>query len=217
MALHDDAVEAEEDRAVVVVRIEMVRAAARSPGARSGSRAWSGSSCVKARRSRSVTNRAVPSIVFSAILPEKPSVDDHVDLAAAEPVALDEAVELASAGASAARSVAAASLQLIGALHLLGADVEQARRAAARRPEHGARIGRAHHRELDEIVAHRTRCSRRDRACTRSLSPSVGSKRGERRAIDARHGAQRELGHRHQRAGIAGRDRGAGAPASSPH
>ena len=33
---------------------------------------------------------------------------------------------------------------------------------------------------------------------------------GERRPVDARHGAQRQLGHRHQRAGIAAGDRGLG-------
>ena len=44
MALHHQAVEAEEDRAVMVVGIEMDLAAGRAPGARSGSRSSSGAS-----------------------------------------------------------------------------------------------------------------------------------------------------------------------------
>jgi hypothetical protein len=35
---------------------------------------------------------------------------------------------------------------------------------------------------------------------------------GERRPVDARHGAQRELGHRHQRAGIAARQAASASP-----
>ena len=48
---------------------------------------------VKARRRRSVTKRAVPSTVFSAMLPGKAVGDDDVGAAARDLVALDEAVE----------------------------------------------------------------------------------------------------------------------------
>ena len=44
MALHDEAVEAEEDRAIMVVRIEMVAEQFGRRAARSGSRSWSGPS-----------------------------------------------------------------------------------------------------------------------------------------------------------------------------
>ena len=54
-------------------------------------------------------------------------------------------------------------LELVGALQFLGADVEQLH-ARPLELEHDPRIGRAHHRELDEIAARRIRCWRRDRA-----------------------------------------------------
>ena len=47
---------------------------------------------------------------------------------------------------------------------------------------------------------------------TTSLSPSVGSGAGERGAVDTRQCAQRQLRHRHQRAGVAGGHRGPRAP-----
>ena len=49
---------------------------------------------MKARRSRSVTKRAVPSAVFSAILPEKPSDTITSTSPRDNLVAFDEAVEL---------------------------------------------------------------------------------------------------------------------------
>ena len=45
---------------------------------------------------------------------------------------------------------------------------------------------------------------------TRSVGAERGEQGGERGAVDPGHGAQRKLGHRHQRAGIAGRQSGVG-------
>ena len=71
-----------------------------------------------------------------------------------------------------------------------------------------ARISRAHDRELDEVARvalgvgaevehdHVVRLERRHQP-------------GERGPVDARHRAQGDLAHRHQRAGVAGADRGA--------
>ena len=73
MALHDDAVEAEEDRAIMIVGVEMVRAADSVAGREIRKPIFERIELVKARRSRSATKRAVPSAVLSAILPEKPS------------------------------------------------------------------------------------------------------------------------------------------------
>ncbi len=45
---------------------------------------------------------------------------------------------------------------------------------------------------------------------TQSVSPSVGSKAASAGPVDAGHGAQRELGHGHHRAGVAGGQGGVG-------
>ena len=131
VALHDDAVEPEEDRAVVIVGIEMMRAAVRSPGARSGSRSSSAPSCGTRACSRSATKRAVPSTVFSAILPEKPS---HTITSTSPRDSLSPSMKplKVSGRCVAARSAAAASRMLVGALHVLGADVEQRDARASR-------------------------------------------------------------------------------------
>ena len=73
MALHDQPVQAQEDRAIVIVGIE-VDLEQVERGLDSAKPALDRSDEVKARRSRSVTKRAVPSAVFRAILPENPSV-----------------------------------------------------------------------------------------------------------------------------------------------
>ncbi len=94
-------------------------------------------------------------------------------------------------------------LELVGALELLGADVEQ-RHLGALDVERSARIGGTHQRELDEVVGIalgvRTEIEHHD-----VIFAEAGQARGKRRAIDPRHGPERELGHRHQCAGVARR------------
>jgi hypothetical protein len=64
---------------------------------------------VKARRSRSVTKRAVPSAVFSAMLPEEAVGNHDIDVAARDLVAFGKSVE-AQWEVVGLRSKAAASL-----------------------------------------------------------------------------------------------------------
>src|SRR3546814_2983078 len=78
----------------------------------------------------------------------KTVVNDHVDIAARQFVALDEARELHRQPVRLAQPRGRIA-DLAGALQLFGADVEQ-RDARALQPHRGARIGRAHDRELDE-------------------------------------------------------------------
>ena len=94
--------------------------------------------------------------------------------------------------------------QRLVALQILGADVEQAHASARARPSTVRAKTLAHDRELHQVVRHRTRHWRRDRA---SRSRRAGREvRGDRRPVDARQRLQHELRHRHQRAGIAGGD-----------
>ena len=129
VALHDDAVEPEEDRAVVVVGIEMVaqqlgrRARDQEADLRAQSNCWN------ARLSRSATKRAVPFDRLQRDVAREAVGHDHVDIAARELVALDEAVEAQrQVGRGAQRCGGIA--ELVGALHVLGADVEQRTRGA---------------------------------------------------------------------------------------
>ena len=143
MALHDNAVEPEEDRAIVIVGIELnaqqvqrrlgkQEARLRSEAGGEGAAQQIGDEARRAlhRLERDVARKAVG--------------DDDVGLAAAESVALDEAVERQGQMAGGAQP-GGGVLDLVGALHLLGADVEQAHP----RPVDAvldAGIGRAHDR-----------------------------------------------------------------------
>src|SRR6266852_2649023 len=148
MALDADALQAEEDGAVVAPRIEplapLVQRACRQPIA-------------DARRQRILEGRAQE----LGIEPRRAlgSLDrdvageavrhHHVDGPGADVVALDEAVKAdGRTGAAQARARAAHG---VIALQILGADVEQAYRRLLH-PEHGAREDVAHQRELHEVV-----------------------------------------------------------------
>ena len=73
MALHDQPVQAQKHRAIVIIGVEVdLEQVERGPRQREP--ALDRKDEVKARRRRSVTKRAVPSAVFRAIFPEKPSV-----------------------------------------------------------------------------------------------------------------------------------------------
>ena len=88
-------------------------------------------------------------------------------------------------------------------LDLLGSDVEEADRGILE-TQHGAPELRSHDRELDQIVG--IALDIRAEVEHHALAAVVGKDRRDRGAVDAGQGLQRELRHRHQRAGIAGRD-----------
>jgi hypothetical protein len=94
-----------------------------------------------------------------------------------------------------------------GALQFFLADVEQGDLGAFQ-SQHGACKRRAHYRELHEVggiafgVGAQIEHHRFGFQC--------GQHRRQGRAINARHGAQREQGHRHQGASVAGRNGGIG-------
>ncbi len=96
---------------------------------------------------------------------------------------------------------------LLESLHLLDADIEEPDRRPVETEQH-ARHGAAHGGEIDEmpgVGADRGAEIEHDRA-----APQRRPDRRDRRALDPGHGPQVELGHRHQRAGIAGGDRDVG-------
>ena len=149
MALHDQAVEAEEDRAIVIVRIEMdLEQVERRPRQREAG--------LRPKRAREGAAQQVGDEARRALgglerdVARKAVGDDHIDLAARQLVALGEAVEAERQIVGVAQQ-RRGFLELVGALQFLGADVEQLH-ARLGEAEHAARIGRAHDRELDEVL-----------------------------------------------------------------
>ena len=155
-----------------------------------------------AARRYSAICRAVPSAAFSAILPEKPSVTTTSTVPLADIVALDEA-EIVDAVEVGLAEQPAGFLDLFLALDLLDADIEQADRRALDL-EQRARHGAAHQGEIHQLL--RVGADRRADIEHDALALQRRPDRRDRRALDIGHGAQAELRHRHQRAGIAGRD-----------
>ena len=133
VAFHHHAVEPEEDRAVVVVGIEMVLQQlgrrARDQEAELRAQRAGEARCAAGRS----TKRAAPSIAFSAILPENPSV---TTTSTSPRLILSASMKPSNSAPApvAALQLAGGFLQLVGALGLLGADVEQAHARRARSP-----------------------------------------------------------------------------------
>ena len=156
----------------------------------------------------------MPSIVFSATLPVKPSVTTTSTIAGADVVALDEAVEIdrRALAAQPGRGLA----QLVVALELLGADIEQADRGLVE-AEQDLGEDAAHDGELGEIVGVAFEVGAEVEH--HRLAAHGRQERGERRpvrALEHAHGKHRDG---EQRAGVAGRDdacrRGPAAAAST--
>ena len=74
--------------------------------------------------------------------------------------------------------------------------------------EHDARHRRAHDREVDEVLG--VGADRRADVEHDRFAAQRRPHRRDRRAFDQRHRAQADFGHRHQRAGVAGRNRAIG-------
>ena len=121
----------------------------RAPGAAAGRRPRRPGSSARPRRRRRRPSCAVPSIVFSATLPVKPSVTTTSAVAAEQVAALDVAAEVELARPPA--SSACASTTSCGALLRLLADREQ-RHPRALDPEHRVAEGRAQVGELDQVA-----------------------------------------------------------------
>ena len=132
---------------------------------------------------------------------------DHVAFTAVDLVGFDIAFEFHRQPGGGAQRFGG-GLDVFGALGFLGPDVEQAGpRAFAAGDD--PRIGRAHDCELDEVAG----IAFAIRAQIEHDHVIVGQRReqcGQRRTVEPGHGAQRKLAHRHQRAGIARGNRGAG-------
>ena len=129
-------------------------------------------------------------------------VDDHVDIAARQVVALDEA----DGERRLRRPTAHPPRPASRCPSHPRSDIEQ---ATAARGQHDPRIGRAHYRELDEVagVALGTGAEI-DHICHPVSAAARRARAGRCRAACATR-----LGHRHQRAGVAGRN---GAIGRSP-
>ena len=151
--------------------------------------------------------RAVPSAVFSAILPVKPSVDDDVGGALADAVALDEADDIRAAARFIARSSSGRLANLLAALDLLDADIEQ---ADGRPLQSNSTLAMA----LPITASADQMCAvAADGGAEVEHDRLASQRRPERRRAPAGRcpaASQAEPRHRHQRAGIAGRDRDVG-------
>ena len=128
----------------------------------------------------------------------KAVVTDHVGVAARQFVTLDEARE---AHVEMVRWLDLGRfLQFVRALQFLGADVEQLH-ARQLELKHDPGVSGAHHRELDEVVGVALGIGAEIEH--HDIIGAQGRQHGgERRPVDAGHGPQCQLGHRHQRAGI---------------
>ena len=161
VALHHQPVEAEEDRAIVIIGVE-VGLEQVERGLRQGEAG------LRAQRRGEGAAQQVGDEARGALgglqrdIARKAVGDDDVDIAARQFVALGEAVEAERQIVGLAQQ-SGGFLELAGALQFLGADVEQSD-ARLGDAEHGARISRAHDRELDEVLRRRTRCWRQGRA-----------------------------------------------------
>ncbi len=98
-------------------------------------------------------------------------------------------------------------LHLVMPFHFLRTHVQQADLRAVE-AEHGAGVSIAHHGELDEIFG--SAVDVRAHIEQHYMLAARRHRGGDGRAVNARQRFQHELGGGHQRAGIAGRDHGAG-------
>ena len=200
VTLDADAVQSEEHRSIVDARIDArAHRAERRPdeqGAeprqrRADQRAFS----------RWVYSRAVPSAVFSAIFPVKPSVT----MTSTPPAMSSPSMKPWNADGERSAAGCRRLLYRVVALQVLGADVEQGRPTAPSSPStlraktspitaNWTRLSAVALRDVGAQVEHH--------ACGRAWSERT------RRSPAGRHRQrlEHELRHRHQRAGVAGRD-----------
>ena len=206
MAFDDQPVEAEEHRAIVVIGVEMDLEHVQR-GLRQGEAG------LRAERRGEGTAQQVGDEAGGALGGlqgdiAREAVGDHdIDFAARQLVALGKAIE-AHRQVGCLAQHRGGFLELVGALQLLGADVEQLDPGRCDF-EHGAGIGGAHDRELDEVLRVAFGVGAKVEH-DQVLVAEAGQQRSEGGAVDPRHGAQRELGDGHQRAGVAGRQGGVG-------
>lgn len=204
MAFHHGAIEAEEHAAIGRARVHL--GAQHLEGAACDGRAQHRDPRALERRLQIIGDEARgPFGGFERDVAREAVGHHDIDRAGADVVALDEALELN-------RQVRVAQhlggeLDVLVALHLFGANVQQGhqRRLHA---EHDAGEGRAHDGEIDEM----TRLGADIGADIENdgLAAHGGPQRGDSRALDAVERTELELGHGHERAGVAGRDGGGG-------
>ena len=158
-----------------------------------------------AERRYSPICRAVPSAVFSAMLPAKPSVTatSTVPLPRSSP---SMKPRYSKPGWFISRRIRPASRTSSTPL-ISSTPTFRSADGRAIEAEDGARHRRAHHREVDQHLG--VGADRRADVEHDALAAQRRPDRGDRRPLDAGQRLQAELRHRHQRAGIAGRDGGA--------
>ena len=174
VALDDDAVEAEEDAAVGLARIHLVAERAEGAARQTGSRAWP-RRCGSSRAEILAIWRAVPSAALSAMLPANPSVTttSTVPLPMSSP---STKPEYSNCGHRPSRSIRPASRTssrpLTSSTPILSSPT-----VGRSRPNRHARHGAAHGGKIDEVLRHRRRSRRRDRARSTRPSASATSRR----------------------------------------
>ena len=183
VAFDDDAVEAEKDAAIGLGAGRALAQLPGTPSARTDSRSRAPSERLMALRRYSPIWRAVPSAVLSAMLPAKPSVTTTSTVPL--PMSSPSTKPTYSRSRQLLLAQDAAGLaHLLEALDFLDADIEQ----ADGRPleaEQDARDGRAHHRQIDQMLG----VARRSMAPTSSTTEFAAQRRPQRRdrrPLDAR-------------------------------
>jgi hypothetical protein len=151
-------------------------------------------------------SEATPSEVFSATLPTKPSqtTTSTVPLKMSLPSTLPDEVHVAGR-ADRAQQLAGALDRLV-ALDLFLADVQQPD-ARVLLAVDGRDQRAAHHRELQQVLGGAVDVGAEVQHGG-VAAELVRHHRGDRRAVDALERLQHVARHRHQRAGVAGRDAG---------
>jgi hypothetical protein len=126
----------------------------------------------------------------------------HIDGALAEVVAFDEADILDRQLEF--PQLPSGFLDLFDSLDLLDPDIEQAH-GRSLDSEQTTRQCLAHDGEVHQLIG--IRPDRRPDIEHDALAPERGPDGGDGRPVDPRHGVENDLGHRHHRSGIAGRNR----------
>ena len=209
MAFDHHAVEPQEHRAVVIVGIKMMleqlgRGAGNQEAEFGAQRAGKAATQQIGYEPRGPLDR------FQCDIAGKAIGHHHVHVAAVDLVRFNKAVELQRQPLI-RLELRSGIAQHFGALAFFGADVEQPH-AGPFAPGDDPRIGRAHDGELHQIA--RVTFGIRAQIEHHHVIVAKGGHQGrERRTINPRHSPQRQLGHRHQRPGIARADRSTGIAA----
>ncbi len=205
MTFHHDTVQAQKHRTIMVVGVQMMLEQMHGGlGNQEADLGPDGAGKGGAQQIGDETGRALRRL--QRHIAGKTVADDDIGLATSDLVAFGKAIERQGQARRRAQDRGGVT-DFFRALHVFRADVHDAN-ARAFKIESDARISRAHHRELHQVAGVALGIG----AQVQHDHVIVAERRQQSRQsgpINAGHGTQRQLGHRHQRAGITGRNRSA--------